>query len=149
MKLENEIKQTKPIDIRVKALLEILFTASYINNKHSKYLQPYKISPQQYNILRILRGVYPNQLNVMTIKSRMVEKTPNTTRMVDKLFDNGYVDRERSEKDRRMVFVKITDKGLDIMSKIDEIHPDFLKFTYNLDNDETKSIIELLEKLRE
>ena len=149
MKLENEIKQSKPLDVRVKALLEILFTASYINNKHSKYLNPYKISPQQYNILRILRGTYPDKLNVQTIKSRMVERTPNTTRMIDKLYDNGYVERERSEKDRRMVFVRITDKGLNVMSQVDKIHPDFLKFTNNLSEDELAQVVDLLEKLRE
>jgi MarR family transcriptional regulator, 2-MHQ and catechol-resistance regulon repressor len=149
MKLELEIKTKEIKDIRLKALLQILFTASYINNKHSKVLRPFKISPQQYNILRILRGSHPDYLHIQSIKERMLEKTPNTTRMIDKLLLNGYIERERGESDRRMVLVKINQKGLGIMSQIDKIHPDFLKFTHNLSDQEAENLSDLLEKLRE
>ncbi|MGK7396928.1 MAG: MarR family transcriptional regulator [Candidatus Cyclobacteriaceae bacterium M3_2C_046] len=149
MKLEKEIKSKDIENIRVKALLEILFTASFINNKHSKFLQPFKISPQQYNILRILRGSFPEKINIQTIKERMLEKTPNTTRMIDKLYDNQYVERERSEEDRRMVFVRISPKGLHIMSEIDKIHPEYLKFTYKWSDQDAFLVSDLMEKLRE
>jgi MarR family transcriptional regulator, 2-MHQ and catechol-resistance regulon repressor len=149
MKLEIEIKTKEIKDIRLKALLQILFTAGYINNKHSKVLRPFLISPQQYNILRILRGSHPKYLHIQSIKERMLEKTPNTTRMIDKLLLNGYIERERGESDRRKVLVKITEKGLEIMAKIDIIHIDFLKFTYNLTDPEAITISDLLEKLRD
>lgn len=148
MKLEKEIKSKEIQDIRIRALLEILFTASFINNKHSKYLEPFKISPQQYNILRILRGSYPEKLNIQTIRKRMLEKTPNTTRMIDKLYLNQYIERERSENDRRMVFVRINEKGLKIMDEIDKIHPEYLEFTHKWSDQEALQISDLLEKLR-
>ena len=136
MKLEKEIKSKEIQDIRIRALLEILFTASFINNKHSKYLEPFKISPQQYNILRILRGSYPEKLNIQTIRKRMLEKTPNTTRMIDKLYLNQYIERERSEK------------GLKIMDEIDKIHPEYLEFTHKWSDQEAIQVSSLLEKLR-
>jgi DNA-binding MarR family transcriptional regulator len=149
MKLEVEIKTKEIKDIRLKGVLEILFTASYINNKHQKYLKPFNISPQQYNILRILRGSHPNALHMQSIKERMLEKTPNTTRMIDKLEASGYIDRERSLKDRRKIYVKINEKGLNVMHKVDLIHPEFMAFTHYLNDEETLDLINLLEKLRE
>lgn len=148
MKLEEEIKSKAIRDDRLKAYLEILFTASFLNNKHSKILKPFRISPQQYNILRILRGSYPGSLNIHSIKTRMLEKTPNTTRMIDKLHANGYIQRERGQNDRRQVLVKISDKGLHIMTEIDRKNPEFLKFMYNLTDSEAAGMCELLEKLR-
>jgi MarR family transcriptional regulator, 2-MHQ and catechol-resistance regulon repressor len=149
MKLEVEIKSKEIKDIRLKALLQILFTAALINNKHAKVLLPYKISPQQYNILRILRGSHPNSIHIQSIKERMLEKTPHTTRMIDKLLLNQYIERERGESDRRKVLVKISEKGLGIMDKIDLVHLDFMKFTHNLNDLEANSLSDLLEKLRE
>lgn len=149
MKLEKAIQSKEIKDVRLKAYLEILFTAAFLNNKHSKILKPFKISPQQYNILRILRGSYPKYLHIQSIKERMLEKTPNTTRMIDKLFLHGYIERERGEEDRRKVHVRINDIGLSVMAEIDKIHPEFLKFTYNLSDAEAIMLSDLLEKLRD
>jgi len=149
MKLELEIKTKEIKDNRLRAVLEILFTASYINNKHIKYLRPFNLSPPQYNILRILRGSYPNHLHIQSIKKRMLEKMPHTTRMIDKLFENGYIERERREDDRRKIYIIITKKGLEVMSHIDQIHPEFMQFTHNLSDKEANELANLLEKLRD
>lgn len=135
-------------DHRLKAVLEILHTASVIDNLHLRYLKPYNLSVQQYNILRILRGSYPNSLTVQLIKERMVDLTPNTTRMVDKLLVQKLVTRMRSNKDRRKVFVRITAKGLEVMEKLDVVHQEFLRFTEMLSLDESDHLSNLLEKLR-
>ena len=136
-------------DLRLKILLEILQTASQINNLHLKYLKPFNLSVQQYNILRILRNTYPGSLTIQAIKEQMVDRTPNTTRMVDKLLTQKFVTRIRSVKDRRKVFVKITPPGLEIMSKIDIILQDFLQITQNLSTEESNRLSDLLGKLKE
>ena len=136
-------------DLRLKILLEILQTASLINNLHLKYLTPFNLSVQQYNILRILRNAYPGSLTIQAVKEQMVDRTPNTTRMVDKLLLQKFVTRIRSVKDRRKVFVKITTAGIEIMGKIDIILKDFLKITNSLSTEETSQLSELLGKLKE
>ena len=148
MKLEDALKMKSIPDHRLKAVLEILHTASVIDNLHLRYLKPYNLSVQQYNILRILRGSYPNSLTVQLIKERMVDLTPNTTRMVDKLLVQKLVTRMRSNKDRRKVFVRITAKGLEVMEKLDVVHQEFLQFTEMLSLDESDHLSNLLEKLR-
>ncbi len=148
MKLEDALKMKSIPDHRLKAVLEILHTASVIDNLHLRYLKPYNLSVQQYNILRILRGSYPNSLTVQLIKERMVDLTPNTTRMVDKLLVQKLVTRMRSNKDRRKVFVRITAKGLEVMEKLDVVHQEFLRFTEMLSLDESDHLSNLLEKLR-
>jgi DNA-binding MarR family transcriptional regulator len=136
-------------DNRLRTVLEILQTASSLNNLHLQYLKPYSLSVQQYNILRVLRESYPDSLTVFAIKEKMVDKTPNTTRMVDKLLSNKLVTRIRSNKDRRKVYVKITNKGLEVMSKIDIIQQDFLKLTDKLSLHEAGQLSNILEKLRQ
>lgn len=149
MKLEKEIKTREIPDIRIKAILEILFTASHINHKHTLHLKPYNMSPQQYNIMRILRGSYPGELSMNQIVNRMLEKSPHSTRMIDKLCANGYAERRRSETDRRKVYVKISEHGLKVMQELDRIQPEFMQFTQNLSNEEAIHLSELLEKLRD
>jgi len=149
MKLEKEIKTKEISNERIKAVLEILFTASYINHKHSLHLKPYNISPQQYNIMRILRGSHPSALSMSQVVERMLEKSPHSTRMMDKLCAHGYAERKRSEIDRRKVFVKISEHGLKIMKELDQIHPQFMQFTHNLTTEEANQLIGILEKLRD
>ncbi len=147
--LNNEpVKSLSNEDYGFKTVIEILHTASIISNQHLKYLKPFNLSVQQYNILRILRTTYPGSLTIQAIKEKMVDRTPNTTRMVDKLLSQKFVTRVRSVKDRRKVFVKITSAGLDIMSRIDVDLKEFLKFTNNLSAIESNQLSSLLEKLR-
>ena len=149
MKLEKEIKTKEIPDERIRAVLEILFTASYINHKHTLHLKPYNMSPQQYNIMRILRGSHPGELSMNQIVNRMLEKSPHSTRMIDKLCANGYAERRRSESDRRKVYVKISNHGLKVMKELDDIHPEFMQFTHNLSDQEAHLLSEMLEKLRD
>ena len=127
---------------------EILQTASEINNLHLKYLKPFHLSVQQYQILHILRSAYPDSLTVQSLKANMVDKTPNLTRMVDKLLAQKMVSRVRSNKDRRKVYIRITEKGIEFMTRIDFAQKDFLKLTDKLTLDETGQLTSLLHKLR-
>ena len=130
---------------RVKALLNVKFTANYLDTIGNTILKPFNISEQQYNILRILRGA-KEAITVKNVKERMVQKSPNTTRLMDKLCDKGLIERDRCENDRRVVYVKISAKGLALLNeiKIDE----FDGYMNNISENEAKMLNELLDKLR-
>lgn len=132
---------------KVKAMLNILYTANWINNKQNAFFKPYGLSPQQYNILRILRGAN-SKLKVQTIKERMIERAPNATRLMDKLLSKQLIKRQACKLDRRVVYVKITKEGLALLSEIDKQENRFL-FLYNLTEDEAITLSNLLDKARQ
>jgi DNA-binding MarR family transcriptional regulator len=144
VEFSKEINSKFPNE-RVKALLNIKFTANYFDNIGNSVLKPFNISEQQYNILRILRGA-KEAITVNTVKDRMVQKSPNSTRLMDKLCDKGLIDRVRCENDRRVVYVQINEKGLALLEeiKIDELGESMNKISEK----EAKLLNELLDKLR-
>jgi DNA-binding MarR family transcriptional regulator len=101
----------------------------------------------QFNILRILRGA-KDFININTVKDRMVEKSPNSTRLMDKLLEKQLIERKRCEIDRRVVYVKISELGLKLLAKIDESFDDNLLFANKLNNQETILLNQLLDKVR-
>lgn len=102
-----------------KAMLNVMFTANWFKSQQVGLFKPYGISPQQYNILRILRGA-KDRVNMHCVKERMIDRAPNATRLTDKLIAKGLVERERCEEDRRVVYVRISAKGLDMLNNIDK-----------------------------
>lgn len=102
------------------AALCLLRTADAIKRGYSQVIEPHGITPQQYNVLRILRGAGPDGLPTLTIGERMIEQTPGVTRLVDRLERKGLVARTPCPKDRRRVFCRITPKGLDLLEELDE-----------------------------
>ncbi|MEO8588701.1 MAG: MarR family transcriptional regulator [Flavobacteriales bacterium] len=102
-----------------KAMLNILFTANWFRSQQVGLFKPYGISPQQYNILRILRGAKA-RMNMHNVKERMIDRAPNATRLTDKLIAKGLVERERCDEDRRVVYVRISEKGLELLLQIDK-----------------------------
>ncbi|SEB40338.1 DNA-binding transcriptional regulator, MarR family [Tenacibaculum sp. MAR_2009_124] len=132
-------------DSRVKAFINIKYTANWIQSKENEFFKPYGISPQQYNILRILRGA-KEAIKVQIIKDRMIERAPNATRLMDKLCDKNYIHRIRCEHDRRVVYINITEMGIDIMKTIDKEL--YFEFMDNLSKDEAEQLSILLDKIR-
>lgn len=130
---------------RVKAFLNLIYTANWITSQQNAFFKPYGISPQQYNILRILRGAN-EPLKVQTIKERMLERAPNATRLMDKLCDKDFIQRFNCAEDRRVVKIEITEQGLNLLSEIDkEMKNDYLD---NLTEAEAGVLSELLDKIR-
>ncbi len=130
---------------KIKALLNIKYTASWLDHIGNEMLKPYKISEQQYNILRILKGA-ENEITVTEVKERMIQKSPNTTRLMDKLCEKKLIDRNRCESDRRVVFAQKNKKGLDLLETINM--SDFDKYMNRLTKSEATLLNELLDKLR-
>ncbi|ARV13779.1 MarR family transcriptional regulator [Polaribacter sp. SA4-12] len=136
---------SKFVSNKLKALINIKYTANWLNSKENEFFKPYGISPQQYNILRILRGA-KDKIKVQIVKDRMIERAPNATRLMDKLCDKNLIERERCEHDRRVVYVKITKTGLDILSTIDDNKN--LSFLENITEEEATTLSNLLDKIR-
>src|SRR6476661_9540501 len=101
-------------------VVEILRTAAYVRRFGMHVFEQHDITPQQYNVLRILRGAGPGGLPTLTIGERMIEQTPGVTRLVDRLERKGLVERKPCPKDRRRVFCVITQKGLGLLTDLDE-----------------------------
>jgi DNA-binding MarR family transcriptional regulator len=130
---------------RIKALLNILYTANWISGFQNEFFKSYGISPQQFNILRILKGA-DEPVNVQIIKDRMIERSPNATRLMDKLCAKNYIERLPCDHDRRVVKIAITKKGNDLLNNIpDNFNSELLK---NLNEDEAEILSNLLDKMR-
>lgn len=130
---------------RVKAMLNIIYTANWITSYQNEFFKDFGISPQQYNILRILRGA-DEPLKVKTIKDRMLERSPNATRLMDKLCAKQLIERLPSEYDRRVVKIAITKSGKDLLDSIPvNLNNELLK---NLNENEAEQLSNLLDKMR-
>jgi DNA-binding MarR family transcriptional regulator len=149
MELEKEIHQTKFEHEYQKLMLNIIFTSNWLNLKHTQRLKPYGISPQQFNILRILRGQYPNSATVTLLTERMLDKSSNASRLVEKLRLKGLVDRCVCPEDRRAVNVKITQKGLDLLKTLDNQSDHMHRDLQQLSEEEARLVNRMLDRIRE
>jgi len=151
MKLEEELKSTKPIPVRQRAVLNILFTASWLDCSTTRSLRSFGITSPQYNILRILSGSAPKGLSVLDIKSRMLDRSSNVSRLVEKLRLGGFVARISHAKDRRMVIVTISDLGKKTLQDIEK--EQFMgghgSIGQQLTEAEAETLALLLDKFRE
>lgn len=139
---------TKFKDEKHRFLSNIVFTANWIKHRFEEFIKPFGISPQQFNILRILRGA-KDWLSMNEVKDRMVEKSPNATRLCDKLLEKGLLERVRCEADRRMVHLRISQKGLDLLQEIDDVdEATYANFKENVSDEEARLVTRILDKLR-
>jgi DNA-binding MarR family transcriptional regulator len=118
MGIKEHIRQGKPFRSEFhKAHINVLFTASWFGQQSAQVLKPLNISWQQFNILRILRGLHPEPATISTLKERMIDKASNASRLVDKLKRKGMVSREYCEQDRRRVHIRLTPQGEELLQK--------------------------------
>ena len=149
MKIEEEIKSTIPLDNSKKIILNVIYTQNIIADKMNEVLKPYDLSGEQYNVLRILRGQKGNPANMFSIQERMLAKTSNTTRLVDKLLLKKLVTRNVCTENRRKIEVLITQKGIEVLSDLDpKVIEHENSFSKNLSLKELEQLIILLEKYR-
>lgn len=149
MKLEDEIKQKKFKDDYQKLMLNIIFTGNWLNSKSIKAFKPYGVSPQQYNVLRILKGQHPNAITVNSIAERMLDKNSNASRLIDKLVLKKLVERSPCEKDRRQMDVAITKVGLQLLDKMDlELNSIDFDLKKSVSKKDAQLINEVLDNMR-
>lgn len=149
MKIEEVIKSTTELGLGKKTYLNIMYTQNLLTEEFNEILKPFDLSPEQFNVLRILRGQKGKPVNMCDIQERMIAKTSNTTRLVDKLLLKELVTRQVCSKNRRKMEVSITQQGLDLLKELDplvEEHDN--RFANNLNNNELELLNTLLEKYR-
>lgn len=147
-KIEDAIQQKEFKDQFNKAVVNLIFTHSYLVTAQNILFKPHDLSPEQYNVLRILRGQNGVPTTVSSIQDRMLNKMSNASRLVEKLKLKELVQREECPSDRRQVDVLITEKGLDLLSlleiQVEEGNRSFVKLT----KEEAIQLNDLLDKLR-
>lgn len=121
--IADRIKQSTFETDGQEAIISILVTASYLKEKLNFLCEKEAISLQQFNILRILKGIHPDGYARCDISNRMVEKAPDTTRLIDRLVKTKLVIREQCKEDKRRSISKITEMGLSVLNKVNnDIH---------------------------
>lgn len=148
MEIGKEIK-SKFKTSQQKAFVNLRYTSNWILKKQNNFMSQFDLTMPQFNILRILRGAGEGVfLSVNTVKSRMVEISPNTTRLMDKLVEKKFIEREKCPNDKRIINVCISKDGMDILSQIDEYFDKELTLMDSLTNEEAETLSYLLDKLR-
>ncbi|MFA8341371.1 MAG: MarR family winged helix-turn-helix transcriptional regulator [Rhodothermaceae bacterium] len=148
MTLEEEIKQKKFLSPQIKAYLNIQFTGNWLSALSNKFFAKFELTNQQYNVLRILRGHSPIPLTLASIQGRMLDKSSNVTRLIDKLVKRGFVTSERNNENKRKVDILITPKGLEFMAEIDKELPEQENILAQLTDKEADLLNELLDRIR-
>jgi DNA-binding MarR family transcriptional regulator len=149
MKIEQEIKQARFKSEHQKAAINILFTAGAIQHRSQRVLAAFDLTLPQFNVLRILRGQHPSAIMVNQLIERMLDRSSNASRIVDKLLAKQLVDRTICNADRRAVDVKITEAGLQLLAKIDQVEDQLFFGVGQLSQDELEELNKLLDKGRQ
>ena len=149
-RIQDEIKQTRPFPSpSAEAVVALMRTADMVRRSVASVVEPAGITPQQYNVLRILRGAGENGLPTLEIAERMIEETPGITRLLDRLESKALVTRARCDKDRRGVWCRITPQGLELLRQLDgPLQKADEAALQTLGNHDLEQLIELLDKAR-
>lgn len=148
MSIEQDIKQTKFKSSRQKAVINILYTNSYLAEKMRDRFAKEGLTPQQFNVLRILRGSHPQPLSTLQIRERMLDKMSDTSRIVDRLVLKKLVAKCTCEQDKRLVDVSITEAGLCLLKKMDAEEHQSDDIMQALSEEEAELLSNLLDKVR-
>jgi DNA-binding MarR family transcriptional regulator len=146
MSLEKDINQHKFRNEYQKATLNIIFTCNWLQNQVKFILEPAEITPQQFNILRILRGQSP--LSTLQIRERMLDKMSDTSRLVERLIKKELLEKKSCKADKRLVDVTITEKGLALLASLDTDTAGLDNLLANLTDEESTQLNNLLDKIR-
>jgi DNA-binding MarR family transcriptional regulator len=148
MGIEKDIQQTNFRNEFQKMGINIIYTANWLNEKMGQILSTEDITQQQYNILRILRGS-ECPLSTLKIRERMLDKMSDTSRIVDRLIVKGLVEKTACIKDKRLVDITVTKKGLQLLEKLDALNEQIDSILKGVSEKEAHTINQILDKLRE
>jgi DNA-binding MarR family transcriptional regulator len=148
MKIEELIQQKKFLHNGHKAIINLIYTYHWLSKQMEDVFDSFQITQQQFNVLRILRGRFPNSATAGEVKEVMLDKSPDLTRLCDRLLKKKWIERATNEKNRRQIFLKITQEGLDLLEMIDNQMLKLSENFKNLSEQEFEQLSELLDKLR-
>lgn len=148
MGIEKDIHQVKFRSTRQKAMINLLYSYGWVIERIRNFLADEDITHQQFNILRILRGSFPEPLSTLQIRARMLDRMSDTSRIVDRLVAKGLVRKGPCSKDKRLVDVTITEKGQKLLKKLDAAADPMDDIMHHLSDSEAETLSALLDKLR-
>src|SRR5688572_7964656 len=149
MGIDKDIQQTRFRNAYQKASINIIYTMGWIRERTKAIFEAEDITPQQFNILRILRGSFPEPLSTLQIRERMLEKMSDTSRIVDRLITKGLVKKLTCKTDRRLVDVVISDKGKKLLEKLDQHQDEMDAILGNLSEKDANILSDLLDRIRD
>lgn len=147
MSIEKDINQSKFRNEYQKGVINFIYTFNWMNEKMKSVFAREDITPQQFNILRILRGA-GTPISTLQIRQRMLDKMSDTSRMVDRLVIKTLVKKNICPEDKRLVDVSITSKGKKLLEKLDKYDGEMDDLLSNLNQDEVKKLNKLLDTIR-
>jgi DNA-binding MarR family transcriptional regulator len=147
MKIEEEIKQPKFKSGHQKAVINLLYTASWLQGRQQDFFKPFNITPQQFNILRILKGQYPKSISGTEIKARMLDKNSDVSRLLDRLVAKNLISKQICPNDKRATDVSITEQGLELLGDLDKFQSQ-IDEVMSLTEEEALQLSNLLDKSR-
>lgn len=148
MQLQKETLTTRFESIHHQVVVNVLHTGNWCNDKLKQLIIPYDITTQQFNIMRILRGQFPNPSTINLLKLRMLDKMSDASRIVDRLVQKDLVIKKPNKVDKRSVSILISNKGLELLKRMDEDINISSIITSNLTVAEAFQLNELLDKMR-
>lgn len=149
-RIYDEIKQSKPLEVQgQEAAITIFRTADVLKHAVERAMSPFGISNEQFNVLRILRGAGESGLPTLEIASRMISRSPNITRLLDKLIAKKLARRIRSRQDRRVVVISITPQGGELLGNLNRVVDEAFENFPHLTNAEMRTLLDLLDRIRE
>ncbi len=148
MKIEEEIKGHFRNEYH-KGIINLTYTVNQLNYQFEKHLRKHGLTPQQYNILRVLQGFRSQApVSIGFIKERMLEKSSDVSRLVDKLYNKSLIERKENKTNRRQKEIDITEKGIKLLIEIKDCERKIDTLLLNLTEDEVKQLNQLLDKIR-
>jgi len=149
MRIEDQIKQPNFLNEWHKLRVNLLHTSSWLRGEVAQFLKPFGITQQQFNILRVLRGQHPRALSTQQLRERLIDRMSDTSRLVDRLQQKKLVCKKECSKDKRLVDVTISEKGLNLLCQIDDKMPDLDEVMQSLSPEEAEILNKLLDRLRQ
>ncbi|TKC03973.1 MarR family winged helix-turn-helix transcriptional regulator [Pedobacter frigoris] len=148
MQLQNEIQASRFESTHQQAVVNVIFTCNWCNDKFKQAMMPYNVTTQQFNVLRILRGQYPKPSTINLLKARILDKMCDASRIVDRLVQKELVVKESNPIDKRAVDILISEKGLDLLKQMDLEVDLSAPVSSNLTDEEAEQLNYLLDKMR-
>jgi DNA-binding MarR family transcriptional regulator len=148
MKIEEEIQQQKFRGPHQKAVINLIYTANWLQNQHQTFFKTFGITGQQFNILRVLKGQHPKSISATAIKTRLLDRNSDVSRLLDRLAKKNLVVKKICPNDKRASDVFITDVGLALLGELDKKQKE-MDLILSLTEKEAHLLSDLLDKSRE
>ena len=146
-KIEDEIRQKKFTSVHQKAVINLIYTSNWLQNLQQEFFKSFGITGQQFNILRILKGQSPGSISGTEIKSRMLDRNSDVSRLLDRLASKNLITKQTCPNDKRASDVRITAEGLALLNEINKTRKQ--DRVLSLSDEEAERLSDLLDKARD